>query len=132
MDRVVPRTPNERKAMKRYSILVIAILFVVCTTWLVADRESSMRADQEPKKPIDIPLKSIYSTSGQEGLKHVKERIEEPYGKDLEEIYRKTQGMGASNIFLARGQDIAEVVNATLRVFTGILPADVPAEPFKK
>jgi hypothetical protein len=91
-------------------------------------RDSGPDRGEEPKVQT-IPLDSVYSTNGQEKLKPVSRRLEEPYGMDLEELYRNSQGMGASNIFLVRGDDLAAAVKATRRVFTGYRSADVPVNP---
>jgi hypothetical protein len=75
-----------------------------------------------------IPLGSIYSTNGQEGLKAVRLGLEEPYGHDLQEIVREFRS-GASNIVLVRGKDIAAALKATRWAFTANRPADVPVDP---
>ncbi len=75
----------------------------------------------------NIPLKSIYSTNGQDGLQILKSRLEEPYGQDLQEMSRSLQG--ASNVFLVRGKDIAAAVRATRLIFMSGRSADVPVQP---
>jgi hypothetical protein len=100
----------------------VATTMVACV--LVA-RTGSLSADSLPKETV-IPLKSLYATSGQEGLRPVKIQQEEPYGYDLGQLHRDSHGMGASNTFLVKGKDIAAAVKATRLVFTGGRRAGVP------
>jgi hypothetical protein len=79
-------------------------------------------------KVRQIPLSEIYATSNQKGLRPVIRRPEEPYGKDLNRIYSKTAGMGASNAFMVHGKDLAAAIRSTATVFLGGHAADVPAE----
>src|SRR4051812_25370987 len=67
-----------------------------------------------------IPLESVYSTSQQPGLKQVTHaKIKdgdrmvylEPYGNYLDKI-RGEINSGLTNVFLVRGQDINEAVQA--------------------
>ncbi len=80
------------------------------------------------EQPRGIALSSIYSTNGQEGLKPVKMRLEEPYGHALQDIYREFQS-GLSNVFLVRGSDITAAVKATRFALLGGRPGDVPIDP---
>ena len=67
-----------------------------------------------------IALESIYSTNGQKGLKAVEQ-------KEMGELYRQSIKMGASNVFLARGDDIVAAIQASWEVFTGGQPVSEPA-----
>jgi hypothetical protein len=83
---------------------------------------------QQPAEKVEvktIPLETGYTTSDQKALKHVRRQG----GDDLNEIFRKAQGMGASNVFLVRGEDIADAVFHTRSVFVGYRSANVPVGP---
>ncbi len=74
---------------------------------------------KEIKEGQSIPLGSIYSTSRQKGLKLIKRGVgDEAFANELRELYQQSIRMGASNVFLARGDDIAAAVKATWEVFT--------------
>jgi hypothetical protein len=75
-----------------------------------------------------IPLESIYSTTGQKGLKALKMRLDEPQGQELQGIARGYRG-GASDVFLVRGKDIAAAVKAARQAFTAGQSADGPVIP---
>ena len=85
-----------------------------------------------------IPLQSIYSTNGQEGLRSVTDsfilqkdgtkKYAEPYGHFLAEIHQDLRS-GASNVFLVRGKDITAAVQATWLASVGGRSAEVPVSP---
>jgi hypothetical protein len=83
----------------------------------------------------EIPLSSITSTSHQSGLQqpeqaHLGDSEATKAGKPsyyLEQIYIKTSGVGASNVFLVDAPDFREAVSATSRVLIGASAADRPA-----
>lgn len=75
----------------------------------------------------EIPLASIYSTNGQQGLKPMSatffekgegKQYQEPYGYQLEQIHRELHS-GLSNLFLVRGKDITQAVKAARFAFGG-------------
>jgi hypothetical protein len=72
-----------------------------------------------------IPLESIYSTSGQQGMQYLTRRLDQPYGPHLQEIYDKFK-CGASTLFLVRGKDIAAAARAARRVLAGYREVDRP------
>jgi hypothetical protein len=90
-----------------------------------------------PERPEDrgavvkqVPLKSVYSTSYQEGLKRVDQGVgDKAFPNEMAELYQQAIQLGASNVFLARGEDVAAAVKATWEVFTGGIPADTPVSP---
>jgi hypothetical protein len=142
-----------RNMKKTGTILVILLFAVAADPGSLANEDTknaegkkvplelhngAVSANQADKKveTKKVPLESIYSTSGQKPLKPVsaafrllndgtKEYVE-PYGHTLQEIYRRFQG-GASNVFLARGDDIAAAVAATWEVYTARHPVAEPA-----
>lgn len=69
------------------------------------------------KEPVQIDLNDVYSTIEMKGLK--KARVDNPAadGNDLEVISRAARRVGASNIFLVRGDSIAEVLFATRTLY---------------
>ena len=89
--------------------------------------------DAGGKELRKIPLNSIYTTSEQKGLKAVDEALRQS-SKPLEELIERSVTMGASNVFLVRGNDVAGAVQATRQVFTGSsvdepVPLDQRSEP---
>ncbi len=73
------------------------------------------------EKPGTIPLRSIYSTTDQEGVQTV------PESKDSRQFSERLGG--ASNVFLVRGDDIAGAMNATRLVVTPGQSIDAPPYP---
>jgi hypothetical protein len=86
-------------------------------------RKPEPKEVQAAEEARTIPLEAIYATNGQKGLKPVLRLFKEPYGHDLNELFRSS-AMGASNLFLVRGEDLAAAVKGTRLVFTGGLPAE--------
>ncbi|MCI0638645.1 MAG: hypothetical protein L0Y70_06195 [Gemmataceae bacterium] len=86
-------------------------------------------ADPQDGKVRQIPLASVFSTNGQDGLQDPTTFVDEKCVWFLNQIYLKTHGMGASNAFLVSGDDIGAAVRATSEVFVGAGPADRPATP---
>ncbi len=95
----------------------------------------AVAASSAEDKVRTIPLDLVYSTSTQKGLRAMsrsftgkdgQKKFAEPYGYALEQIYLQTQGLGPSNVFLVRGQDIQQAVTATMLVLTGGRSADQP------
>lgn len=84
--------------------------------------------EPEPEGAKIIPLKSIYSTNGQEGLKMVRGGDTEGYHHHLNLLRRECRS-GASNVFLVRGDDFATAVKSTWQVFRCGCSADVPKGP---
>jgi hypothetical protein len=82
-------------------------------------------ADSDRVKAKKIPLDSIYFTGEQEGVKLVG-KGDEKVRVILEELYDKASGIGASNIFLTRGNGIERAVKATWSVFANRVSADTP------
>jgi hypothetical protein len=74
-----------------------------------------------------IPLEQVYSTNGQEGLIPVRLGTKAPYDACLREMFRHSAGIGASNIFLVKGNDITEAITATATVIAGGNGAERPA-----
>ena len=102
--------------MKRFSVLLAAVIFAAGFGWLLFSQKPTVRAEQEPKKPIEIPLKSIYSTNGQKGLQFLDQGIgDEGFHDVMVKLYQNESC--ASNIFLAKGDDIGWAVKATWAVF---------------
>ncbi len=76
--------------------------------------------DEGPKKVAtrNVPLKSVYSTSRQKELKLIDQGTGDAgFSNEMRELYKQATRMGASNVFLARGDDIAAAVKATWEVF---------------
>jgi hypothetical protein len=94
-------------------------------------REKKEKSDEKQKADKaatkSIPLAKLYSTNGQEGVIHVNHRVGEPHTLAFDAIYIKMEGMGASNIFLVYGDDLASAMSATLNVLDGLRSADTPA-----
>lgn len=110
--------------MSRTGRVVCVLLFILMLSgvdgaWLEG-QESKVQAKQ-------VPLKSVHSTSDQEGLQRVRRgEGSKGYQNQLEELYQRSIRMGASNVFLARGDDITAAVLAAWEVFTHGIPADKP------
>ncbi|MCI0640780.1 MAG: hypothetical protein L0Y72_10715 [Gemmataceae bacterium] len=86
-------------------------------------------ADPDDGQVRQIPLATVFSTNGQEGLQDPTTFVDEKCVWFLNQIYFKTHGMGASNAFLVSGDDIGAAVRATSEVFLGGRPANRPAAP---
>jgi hypothetical protein len=100
-------------------------------------------APAPPDEKVEkIALESVHSTSHQKPLKPVsrgfnlvgdgeKKKYVEPYGHFLEEIYSHYHP-GASNVFLARGDDIGAAISATWEVCVCRRGAERPSAPYEK
>ena len=79
---------------------------------------------QDPVK--DLPLETIYYTFQQNGVKVLRQRdVVEKYHIILKELFKSAAEMGASNVFLARCDDISEAVKVTWRAFCRSEPVEV-------
>jgi hypothetical protein len=87
-------------------ITAVALVIGAAVGWQIGQTTSGFQKIHGRK----IPLESIFTTSKQEGL------LEAP---DLEAFYMGSCILGASNIFLVRGNDIKEAMQATHQIFTG-------------
>lgn len=116
-----------------FTVIVVTLLLATLGAWSFArSARPSAGSDGKQKEATQvrkIPLKSIYSTNGQEGPISVRGGRGEPYDRFLAEMYRKTYGMGASNVFLVRADDLAAAIRATYFVFLGGRPVDRPTDP---
>ena len=109
----------------RLTLLVVLLAFgawaLVAVLWrhhlpdVSAQEKKNKEANEEERK---IPLASVFTTSGQDGLTHV---ARENY---LSEIYVKTSGFDASNVFLVRGKNFNEALYCTKTIFTDGRKAD--------
>src|SRR5436190_18631962 len=84
-----------------------------------------------------IPLESMYSTSEQPGLKHMTYAARadgnrwvylEPYGQYLAKIWREFRS-GPTNVFLVRGKDINQAVQAASLAMPGNYGGGYPVHP---
>ena len=90
--------------------------------------------DKADAKPVSIPKEQIYTTSSEDGFKKQLLALFRskddtpvfPYSYDLKVIMQDSHGMGASNIFLVRGDDITQAVAGTRSVFATAESADHP------
>jgi hypothetical protein len=90
---------------------------------------SKEEPNPEPEpETVTIPLASIFSTNGQEGLLSLRNGAADPCEFDMAAIRREV-GSGSSNIFLANAGDIVQAVNATREAFLGGRSAEVPVLP---
>jgi hypothetical protein len=92
-------------------------------------------AKPDKVKQVSIPKDQIYTTSGEPGFKKQlvalfrrdkdgREKGEYPYSYDLKMIEKV--GMGASNVFIVRGEEIKDAVSATRLVFDRGVGAEEP------
>jgi hypothetical protein len=98
----------------------------------VSEAAGARPGAQEGPKAVakQIPLGTVHSTSHQAGLKRVDQGVgDEAFPNQMRELYQRSIGMGASNVFLARGAGVAAAVKATWEVFTHSIPADTPVSP---
>jgi hypothetical protein len=108
----------------KHMVSIWLVLVVVAQQAAVPDRCAA-----EEAKGRKIPLKALYSTNGQHGVLPLPRRLEAAYGWDLEQIREATSRLGASNVFLVRGKDVAEAIRGTRKVFTGARTADALSAP---
>jgi hypothetical protein len=107
-------------------LFAVGIAVLCCA--LSRDRGARAGEEKPDEKMKTIPLNSVHSTSRQEGLKLMDQgHGDEGFRNEMRELYQQSIKMGASNVFLARGDDIAAAVKATWEVFTQGLPVDEPA-----
>jgi hypothetical protein len=121
----------------KHVLILTALAGAFALTALPA--QETPKGQEKPAQPQTIPLGSIYTTGGQQGLQRVSAAFQSvpggpdkpiyPYSYDLKVIFHFSQGMGASNIFLARGDDITQAIKSTRRTFVGGNSADEPAQP---
>lgn len=102
---------------------IVRVLVPVATIGLLAvfaiGKPSGLNGDEMKVEPKKVPLGSIYSTSRQKGLKLIDQGVgDKTFPNEMRELYQQSIRMGASNVFLARGDDIAAAVKATWEVFT--------------
>jgi hypothetical protein len=65
-----------------------------------------------------VPLGSVHSTSRQKGLKLIDQgKGDEAFPNQMRVLFERSIRMGASNVFLARGDDLKAAVKATWEVF---------------
>lgn len=76
----------------------------------------------------EVPLESIYYTFPQKGLKALNKRdVDEKYHLVMQEIYNTAVRMGASSVFLARGDNTSEAVKGAWWVFRMNNSAEEPS-----
>jgi hypothetical protein len=118
--------------MKRFlELAVLAFGFFLFAAWSNS-RGIALHGGQE--KPYYIPLHSIYVESDQEGVKHLQDLPHDLKAKVLEKLPPKAQtlGLGPSNLFLVRGEDIKDAVFGTWEAYQGPFPGDEPIDPLTK
>jgi len=106
----------------------VFILFVISCGGLAFGQDA-------PKgKTTSIPLESAFSTTRQDNMKKISRTRDqgEKYVNDLKLIYEYSYHVGASNIFLVRGNSIAEAIRATRQAFAGANGVDEPVNPDEK
>jgi hypothetical protein len=112
----------ELQRLMRLMVPTFAIMAFALPLAIPGAEEAKMR--EEAKK---ILLGSIYSTSRQKGLKLVDQgQGDQAFRLQIRELQQQAVKMGASNVFLVRGDDIAAAVKATWKVFAGGYPATEP------
>lgn len=101
---------------------VFRFIFAVAATVVVLGSTSGCYTHAplpEEAEPVlrEIPLESIFSTCGPKGTKYVDRRLDEPGGPELQALFRHFRDReicdAPSNLFLVRGQGIAEAMKAT-------------------
>ncbi len=98
----------------------------------------SPRTAPSPETVREIPLESIYSTSGQKNLKKAdsgfvhrpdgSKQYAESYGVLLANFLAEFRG-GPSNVFLVRAKDIRQAIRGTFLAFIGSRSAEKPVGP---
>lgn len=114
--------------MKRLSNVLLFSLLPILTLSAASLHQSPGRKEEGKKvEAKKVPLASIYSTSHQKGLKWIERgRGDNAFPNHMRELYQQSTRIGASNVFLARGDDIAAAVKATWEVFTRWQSASKP------
>src|SRR5262245_25918428 len=94
------------------------------------ERRALAQGDKKHAEAKVVPLDSIYYTFRQKGVKPFSQRdVEEKYHIILKELFQTATGMGASNVFMVRGDSISEAVDATWFVFCRSEPARQATPP---
>lgn len=107
------------------AVHVLVLLSVLMVSGAEEGR-SDGREDQVKAK--QVPLKLVHSTSQQAGLKRIDQGVgDETFPNQMRELYQQSIKIGASNVFLVRGEGVAAAVKATWYVFTHGISADKPA-----
>ncbi len=87
-------------------------------------------------QPVAIPIASIISTNGQDGLQVAtsgtrmvdgKQEYASPFGEALQRFFEATKGQGASNVFLVDALNASAAITVSGSVFAGYRSADRPA-----
>lgn len=104
------------------AVLAVAVGIIVAGTGGCSNRSPAGNDDAD--KFTQVPLKSIWATGGQKELKWLDE-TDERFRVHFEVLNK--QSMGASEIFLARGDDIESALKATRSVFVGSHSVHGPA-----
>ena len=73
--------------------------------------------EEQASRVAEIPLTEIVTTSTQQGLKRFGEQIA-GIEKESTEMAMVASNLGASNVFLVRGNDAKSAILATCRIFT--------------
>src|SRR5262245_42854606 len=105
--------------MKCFGLVLVLLLAPIVAMDLVSRSPAIHGAEEGDKVDTKkIPLDAIYSTSQQKGLKLIDQgQGDEGFREEMRELYQQSIKMGASNIFLVRGDDIGSAVKATWSVF---------------
>jgi hypothetical protein len=115
---------------RTFLLLALPILAV----GVAATTQRSPGNDEDKKGATKkVPLDSIYSTSGQNGLK----LLAPGHGdglipNEMRELHRQGTRFGASNVFLARVDDYVGAVKATWEVFTHGQSASAPVNEYSR
>jgi hypothetical protein len=111
-------------------IFGIAFLFISIDEAGLLCHQPAQTPDGANVASKKIPIESIFSTATQKGTQRVDHgQGYEGFRFELRELYRRSSRIGASNVFLVRGNEIGAAVKATLRVFDAGVSADQPVSP---
>jgi hypothetical protein len=108
-------------------LTVTAVLTCACTIACAPNSPLAEADKRREPRTVTIPLESIYLTCRQEGPIYISPSdADESFRVQFEELYQCALDMGASNVFLTRGDRVGDAIAATAGAFIHRRSADGP------
>src|SRR5437870_1400217 len=124
---MVFRLSSCQEALMRTLRAADFLAIITCLSSLVAARNSGALAQSNGRATNEVPLDTIYYTHEQKPLKFIAPDVDEKdFHKQLKNLSSRASSLGASNVFLVRGERISTAVQATWSVFAWHVAVDEP------
>jgi hypothetical protein len=105
------------------------VLCVFLMPLLLLAQDSGPKAGSSPSAEKKIPLTSVFSTSSQEGLTNLQEKLAKVPRLALDQLHSDLRTSGLSNVCLVRAPKIEDSIAATHRILFSYGKADPMALP---